>query len=118
MAKLQAVAQANLDVASLLELKKPTLWSKGEGRCTRALITEAARVVFRGSRVGMQRRIGSPVLEARCGDAEEHQPLCIRETEVTTGRTGIRRGSKYRLRVRDNITPPEGRDPALFTQPK
>jgi len=34
------------------------------------------------------------------------------------GRIGSRRGPKYRLRARDNITRSEGRDPALFTQPK
>jgi len=33
------------------------------------LITEAVRVFFRGSRVGMMRRIYSPVLETRGGDA-------------------------------------------------
>ena len=33
------------------------------------------------------------------------------------GRIGSRRGPYYRLRTWDNITPSEGRDPALFTQP-
>jgi len=49
---------------------------------------------------------------------EEAQLPRIRETEVAVGRIGSRRGSKYHLRERDNITRPEGRDPALFAQLK
>ena len=50
-------------------LKMPTLWSEGEGRCSLALITESASVIFRGSRDGMLRKILNPVLETRYGDA-------------------------------------------------
>jgi len=59
----------NLGVASLLDLKMPTLWSEGEGRCASTRITELADVIFRGSRDGMLRKIFNPVLETRCGDA-------------------------------------------------
>ena len=69
MAKRQAVTQVNLDVASLNSLKIPTQWTDGQGRCTRALITEAVRLIFRGSRDGMLRKMSSPVLETRCGEA-------------------------------------------------
>src|SRR6266581_4278034 len=60
-------------------MKMPTLWSEGEGRCAWALITESARVIFRGSRDGMSRKILNSVLETRCGDVEEHQPARIRQ---------------------------------------
>ena len=69
----------NLGVASLLDLKMPTLWSEGEGRCPPALITESASVIFRGSRDGMLRKMFNPVLETQCGDVEEHQPARIRQ---------------------------------------
>ena len=52
------------------ELEKPTLWSKGEGRWTRAETTEVARVVSRGSKDGMLWKIQCPVLETRCGGGE------------------------------------------------
>jgi hypothetical protein len=58
-----------------------TLWSYGEGRCAWALITEPARVIFRGSRDGMLRKIFNPVLETRCGDVEEHQTGVYKETK-------------------------------------
>ena len=45
----------------------------------RAQITEAARVIFRGRRVGMLWKISSPVLETRYGDVEEHQLARIRK---------------------------------------
>ena len=70
MAKQQAVTQVNLHVASLNSLKIPTQWTHGEGRRTRALITEAVRLIFRGTRDGMLRKMSSPVLETRCGDEE------------------------------------------------
>jgi len=69
LAKQQAVTQVNPEVASLLDLKMPTLWSDGEGRRTQTLITESACVIFRGSRDGMLRKILNPVLETRYGDA-------------------------------------------------
>jgi hypothetical protein len=47
------------------EMEKPTLWSKGEGRWTRAGTTEVARADSRGSRDGMLRKTYSPVLETR-----------------------------------------------------
>ena len=37
------------------------------------------------------------------------------KSEIESGRIGSLRGSYYRLRVSDNITTPEGRDPTLFT---
>ncbi len=52
------------------ELGKPTLWSGGEGRWMDAEITEVARTVFRGSRVGMFSKIYCPVLETRHGGGE------------------------------------------------
>jgi len=58
----------NLDVASLIESKMPTLWPMWEGRRIRALITESAHVIFRGSRDGMLWQILNPVLETRYGD--------------------------------------------------
>jgi hypothetical protein len=57
------VTQVNLHAASLLDLKMPTHRSYGEGRSSRVLITEAALVIFRGSRGGMLRKTGSPVPE-------------------------------------------------------
>ena len=52
------------------ELEKPTLWSEGEGRWIRAETTEGARIVSRGSRVGMYPKIYCPVLETRYGGGE------------------------------------------------
>ena len=52
------------------ELEKPTRWSEGEGRWMSAGITEVARIISRGSRVGMFSKIYCPVLEARCGGGE------------------------------------------------
>ena len=78
-AKQQAVTQVNLHVASLLDLKMPTWWSDGEGRSAWAWITEAVRAIFRGSRGGMLRKTGSPVLETQYGGVEEHQLVRIRK---------------------------------------
>jgi hypothetical protein len=36
-------------------------------------------MIFRGSRGGMLRKTGSPVLETRYGGVEEHQPVRIRK---------------------------------------
>lgn len=52
------------------DLKEPTLWSEGEGRWMGAEITEVAPIDFRGSRVGMFKKIYCPVLEARYGGGE------------------------------------------------
>ncbi len=52
------------------ELEKPTLWSGGEGRRMDAETTEVARIISRGSRVGMYSKIYCPVLETRCGGGE------------------------------------------------
>jgi hypothetical protein len=52
------------------EMEKSTLWSKGEGRCTRAGTTEVARGVSRGSKDGMLRKMHCPVLETRYGGGE------------------------------------------------
>ena len=51
-------------------LEMPTLWSEGEGRWMGAEITEVARIISRGSRVGMYSKIYCPVLETRCGGGE------------------------------------------------
>ena len=51
-------------------LKKPTLWSGGEGRWMDAEITEVAFIDFRGSRVGMFLKIYCSVLETRYGGGE------------------------------------------------
>ena len=69
MAKQQAVTQVNPDVASLIIVKVPTQWTLGEGRSLVAQITESTTEAFRGSRGGMLRKIDSPVLETRCGEA-------------------------------------------------
>lgn len=82
-AKQQAVTQVNLYVASLLDLKAPTQWSHGEGRRSRGGKTEALLEAFRGSRDGMLRKAGSPVLEARYDGVEEHQPVRIRKRSRT-----------------------------------
>lgn len=61
----------------------PTLWTQGEGRRAQVIITELACVISRGSRVGMLRKISSPVLETRCDDVGEHQPVSIRQRNRT-----------------------------------
>ena len=61
------------------ELEKPSLWSEGEGRWTRARITEVAHVDSRGSRAGMLSKIYCPLLETRFGGWGDHRPLCIRK---------------------------------------
>ncbi len=72
------------------ELEKPTLWSEGEGRWTRAVITEVARVDSRGSRDGMLWKICCPVLETRCAGWGDHQLLRIRKRK----RSGPQRESE------------------------
>jgi len=52
------------------ELEKPGLWSEGEGRRTRAEITEVVRVISRGSKDGMFSKIYCPVLETHFGGGE------------------------------------------------
>ena len=47
------------------ELEKPSLWSEGEGRWTRAETTEVVRVISRGSKDGMLSRIYCPWLPTR-----------------------------------------------------
>jgi len=48
----------------------PTLWSEGEGRSRWDEITEASHRISRGSRGGMQRKIGSAVREIHYGGEE------------------------------------------------
>ena len=48
-------------------LEMPTLWSYGEGRSCRDMITEASRQISRGSRDGMYRKNNSAVRETQCG---------------------------------------------------
>jgi len=67
----------------------PTQWTEGEGRCTRALITEAVRVIFRGRRVGMLRKILNPVLETRCGDAQGASTGAYKATKSRRAVTGV-----------------------------
>jgi hypothetical protein len=67
----RAGRNASEPMSSLVnELEKPSLWSEGEGRWTRAETTEVVRVISRGSRVGMFPRIYCPVLETRLGGGE------------------------------------------------
>jgi len=49
--------------------------------------------------------------------AQDYQLVDIRHAESPLGCIGSWRGSEYRLRPRDNITPAEGRNPTLFKQP-
>ena len=60
------------------EKEKPTLWSEGEGRCTRAGETEVARGVSRGSKDGMFRKMHCVVLETRCWGWGGHRLMRIR----------------------------------------
>jgi hypothetical protein len=69
MAKQQAVTQVNLYVASLNSNEDADpIDIRGRPK-RKGLETESAQAVFRGSRGGMLRRISSPVLETRHGDA-------------------------------------------------
>lgn len=62
----RAGRNASEPMSSLVnELEKPSLWSEGEGRRSRAEITEVVRVISRGSKDGMLSRIYCPVLETR-----------------------------------------------------
>ena len=94
----------------------PTLWSDGEGRSRRAGTTEAARGISRGSRGGMwrKRRRGSSGRPVAVAVQEPPTGAYKATAEIAPGRNGSRRGSESRSRARDNIIPPEGRDPTLF----
>ena len=46
-------------------------------------------VIFRGSRGGMLRKTGSPVLETRYGGVEEHQPARIRKRNRERAVAGV-----------------------------
>jgi len=61
------------------EMEKPTLWSEGEGRWTRAGITEVVRGLSRGSKDGMLWKTHCPVLETRCRGWGDHRGLRIRK---------------------------------------
>ena len=61
------------------EMEKPTLWSEGEGRWTRAGITEVVRGLSRGSKDGMLWKMPCPVLETRCRGWGDHRGLRIRK---------------------------------------
>ena len=86
--------EASEPMSSLVnELETLTLWTEGvciDSRC---------------SRVGMFLKICCPVLETRWRGWGGHRPERIRKRK----RNGCRR---------DNITPDEGRNPALFMQLK
>ena len=92
------------------KLEKPTLWSEGEGRWMGAGITEVASINSRGSRVGMFSQIYCPVRETRLRRWGDPRPLRVRKRK----RSGCRRESEGFI-VPLEI---EGRDPALFAQPK
>lgn len=67
----RAGRNASEPMSSLVnELEKPSLWSEGEGRRSRAEITEVVRVISRGSKDGMSSKIYCPVLETRFGGGE------------------------------------------------
>ena len=51
----------------VIDLKTPTLWPEGEGRCRRVGKTEAIRRVFRGGRGGMLWKRNSAGRETRDG---------------------------------------------------
>ncbi|ABI81968.1 hypothetical protein Pcar_3353 [Syntrophotalea carbinolica DSM 2380] len=55
----------------------------------RAQIAEAARVIFRGSRDGMLRKISSPVLETRCGDARGTSTGAYKATKSRWAVSGV-----------------------------
>ena len=61
------------------ELEKPTLWSEGEGRRTRAETTEVVRVFSRGSKDGMLWKTHCPVLETRWRGWGDHRLMRIRQ---------------------------------------
>jgi hypothetical protein len=89
MAKQQAVTKVNLHVASLNFLQMPTQWTHGEGRSKRIMITESVRMIFRGSRVGMLRKINSSVLETRYGDALGTSTAAHKETKTRGAVAGV-----------------------------
>ena len=87
----RAGRNASEPMSSLVnEVEKPTLWSEGEGRWTRAETTEVVRVISRGSRVGMFLKIYCPVLETRLRGWGDHRPPRIRKRK----RSGCRRESE------------------------
>jgi len=51
--------------------------------------TETVRVIFRGSRVGMLRKTGSPVLETRCGAARGAATMAYKETKSLWAESGV-----------------------------
>jgi len=67
----------------------PTLWTQGEGRCIQTERTESVRMIFRGSRDGMWWRIGSAVLETRCGDAKGASTGVYKETKAHQAALGV-----------------------------
>ena len=94
------------------ELEKPSLWSEGEGRWTRARITEVAHVDSRGSRVGMLSKIYCPVLETRFGRWGDHRPLCIRKRK----RSGPQRESEgfiVPFEIEGQHNPGRGKEPCF-----
>ena len=115
----KAGRNASEPMSSLVNvLKKSTLWTDGEDRCMNDEITEVAFMFFRGSRVGMLEKISSSVLETRCGDAEEHQPMRIRKRKRIRP---YRESEGFIVPIEDkgqHNPLSEGRDPALFMQPK
>jgi hypothetical protein len=76
------------------------------------------RMIFRGSRGGMWRRIGSPVLETLHGDDARSLTDAYKETKSQQAMKGVGGVHSTVLRIWDNITRSEGRNPALFAQPK
>ena len=93
-------------------LEEPSLWSEGEGRWTRARITEVAHVDSRGSRVGMLSKIYCPVLETRFGRWGDHRLLRIRKRK----RSGPERESEgfiVPLETEGQHNPGRGKEPCF-----
>ena len=94
------------------ELETPTLWSKGEGRWTRARTTEVARVDSRGSKDGMLWKIDCPVLETRSAGWGDHHPLHIRKRKCSgPGRES--EGFIVPLAVQEQYKPGRGKEPCF-----
>ena len=66
----------------------------------------------------MLRKRNNPVLETRPGDAGGASTAAYKGDRSRGGPWWESEGSIVRLRAWDNITRPEGKDPALFAQLK
>ena len=101
----------------VIELEKPTLWSKGEGRWTCAVRTEVAHVDSRGSKDGMLRKTHCPVLETRSAGWGGHRPLCIMQRKCS----GLDRESEgfiVPLAAQEQDKPGRGKEPCFVRATK